>query len=250
MLRFAPLASSSSGCSYHLSGGGASAPLLIDAGLTMAELKRRTNFGVGSLAGCLVSHAHGDHNKAAKDLVYGGVPVYASEETLHATGIDGNYWARQAKAGERFRAGEWDVLPFDAVHDEPGTLGFLVGSPEGDRLLYLTDSAYSLHRFEGLTHIAIECNHSDELVRANAIAGHIDMGRAGRVKRTHMSLERLIDMLGHNDLSRVEEIWLLHLSDANSDEAAFKTAVQRATGFPVYVAPANGHLDDYAGCGY
>jgi hypothetical protein len=39
-----------------------------------------------------------------------------------------------------------------------------------------------------------------------------------------------------NDLSKVQEIWLLHLSDGNSDADRFKREIQELTGKPVYVA--------------
>jgi hypothetical protein len=51
-----------------------------------------------------------------------------------------------------------------------------------------------------------------------------------------MSLETCKGFLRANDLSRVQEIWLLHLSDANSDAARFKREIQELTGKVVYVA--------------
>ncbi len=45
-------------------------------------------------------------------------------------------------------------------------------------------------------------------------------------------------MLQANDLSRVEEIHLLHLSDAHADEVEFRNAVEKAVGRPTYVAQA------------
>ena len=44
------------------------------------------------------------------------------------------------------------------------------------------------------------------------------------------------DFLRANDLSRVKEIHLLHLSDRNSSANCFKKEIQSLTGKPVYVA--------------
>lgn len=126
-------------------------------------------------------------------------------------------------------------MPFATVHDSPGSLGFLIAGPTG-RCVYLTDSAYSPVRFEGVTHFCIECNFSREIIRSNVETNAIGRERFRRTYSNHLSLDRVIDMLMANDLSKVEEIWLLHLSDVNSDEAEFKDAVRRATGKPVYVA--------------
>jgi phosphoribosyl 1,2-cyclic phosphodiesterase len=241
MLQFTPLASSSAGCCYRVACGGAKAPLLIEAGIRFELIRRGLDFQVSSLAGCLVSHAHGDHCRAAGELMRAGVDCYASPETWKQIDPDGRLLGHRSKAAfarQEFAIEDWTVLPFEAVHDTPGTLGFVVGSPDGSRLLYLTDSAYSPFTFPGLTHMAVECNWSSEALRRSTAEGRVHHDRFRRTVKTHMSLERLIDMLKANDLSKVEEIHLLHLSDDNSDEEGFKLAVQRATGKPVYVAAA------------
>jgi phosphoribosyl 1,2-cyclic phosphodiesterase len=57
-----------------------------------------------------------------------------------------------------------------------------------------------------------------------------------RLLRSHFSLENVLEFLRANDLSKVEEIWLLHLSQSNSSEELFKKEVQAATGKPVFIA--------------
>lgn len=235
-LSFLALASSSAGCSYLLSGGGASQPILIDAGIRFDEIQRGIGFQVSNLAGCLVSHGHGDHIKAVPQLLRHAVPVYGSLETIQHVSADQSSYAKSMKPRTEYKVGDWSVLPFEAIHDLPGTFGFIIGSPDGCRALYLTDSAYSPYKFEGLTHIFVECNFSSEILRHNVETKAIDPQRYARTQRTHMSIERLEGMLKSNDLSQVQEIHLLHLSNANSDEREFKERIQRLTGKPVYVA--------------
>ena len=225
------LASGSSGNCYMISDG--TTPLLLECGIRFRDIQRGLGFGVSSLAGCLVSHEHQDHARAALDMTRYGVNVYASQGTIEALGVSGHR-VRPIKALQQFRIGSWTVLPFDTVHDAAEPLGFVLAGEAG-KVLYLTDSAYCKYRFDGLTHLLVEANHSVEILRRNVDAGMFHKEHFGRVVRNHLSIERLIDMLRANDLSRVKEIHLLHLSDQNSDEAAFKTAVQRATGKPVYV---------------
>lgn len=57
-----------------------------------------------------------------------------------------------------------------------------------------------------------------------------------RIIRNHMSLQRLKAFLLANDLSRVKQIWLLHLSADNSEMGRFKREIQALTGKEVYVA--------------
>lgn len=208
--------------------------LLLEAGIRYADIRRGTGFGVSSLAGAIVSHEHGDHSRAVADVMRAGVDVYASQGTIDALGLTGHR-LRPVKALQQFRVGSWTVLPFDAVHDAAEPLGFVLAGRTG-KVLYFTDSAYCRYRFRGLTHLMVEANFSTEILRRNVECGDVHPAQYRRVLRNHMSLERLLDMLAANDLSQVREIHLLHLSDVNSDEAAFKTAVMRATGKPVYVA--------------
>jgi phosphoribosyl 1,2-cyclic phosphodiesterase len=239
MFNFTPLASSSEGCCYLVESG-TQLPLLIDAGIRFKDIQIGTDFKTSMIAGCLISHAHGDHSKAVKDLLKTGVDCYSARETWASLGIAENHRAKTITAGTREFFDGWTIMPFAAVHDVPGTLGFVIGDQAGNRLLYLTDSAYSLNTFAGLTHIAIECNYSEEILERNNARGDIDNNRFKRTFRTHMSLERLEDMLKANDLSKLQEIHLLHLSDGNGDEAKFKDRIQKLTGVPVYIAQKRG----------
>lgn len=228
------LASSSRGNCYQLIEGDAS--LLLEAGIRFQDIQRGTGFGLSKLAGTLVSHEHGDHAKAIKEVMKAGVDVYASAGTFEALGISGHR-AHPVTAMQPVEIGPWTVLPFAAVHDAAEPLGFLIRG-QGSKTLYLTDSGYCRYKFKGLTHLLIECNHSLEILRKNVAEGIIDVAHKNRVMQNHLSLENCLAFLEANDLSAVEEIHLLHLSDNNSDADAFKRAVQAATGKPVYVAQA------------
>jgi len=231
-MNFLAHASSSAGNAYTVTEDGC-APLLVECGLPRQQLQRALEFKTSGLAGCLISHHHGDHARALGYVACAGVDCYMSVGTAAALGVR-SHRIHQVEPRRRFDVGPWQVMPFDLRHDAGGTLGFLIASPAGDRLLYACDTAYVPYRFEGLTHVAIEANYGAEMLRAS----ELDPEQKKRVIRNHMSIERALDMLAANDLSAVRAIWLLHLSDSNSDERAFKTAVEAATGKPTHVAPA------------
>lgn len=50
-----------------------------------------------------------------------------------------------------------------------------------------------------------------------------------------MSLETCIELLKANDLSKVKEIHLIHLSDSNSDAEEFRRTIEDMTKIPVYI---------------
>jgi phosphoribosyl 1,2-cyclic phosphodiesterase len=236
LIEFESIASSSAGCCYVLRDGGVS-PLLIECGVRLQVIAEALNFGVSQLAGVLISHSHGDHCKSAKDLYRRGVNVYGSKETLEKLDIDPSFLGPLIPHKER-QIGAWIVKPFEAIHDCPGTLGFLIQGPSDEKLVYLTDSAYSLYRFDDVTVWAVEANYSSEIIRDNTAKGSVNRGRfAHTVAGGHMSIDTLCEMLKANDLTAAREIHLLHLSLENSNEEEFKKAVMRATGKPVFVAP-------------
>lgn len=216
----------------------------IEAGLPFREYRRLLGFGVTSLAGVLCSHSHGDHARAVKQLLKAAVDVYASAGTFNALGVEGSHRAHIIASRRPAQIGAWKVLPFDIPHDAPEPLGFLIEGPSGDRLLFATDASYLPYRFERLNMIALEVNFSLEELSRRVLAGAVDPLVAGRTIRNHASLERALETLKANDLSKVREIHLLHLSSGNASEVEFKRAVQEATGIPTYVAEERG---SYAG---
>jgi phosphoribosyl 1,2-cyclic phosphodiesterase len=127
-------------------------------------------------------------------------------------------------------------MPFDVQHDVAEPLGFLLANQEGEKLAFITDSFYCRYTFSGLTHIMIETNFSEQLLDENIAAGRVPAVMKRRLLRSHFSLENAKDFLKANDLSKVQEIWLLHLSDSNSDAARFKREVQELTGKQVFIA--------------
>lgn len=232
MVGIRSLASSSAGNAYLVTDG--RSPLLLDCGLAYRELQRATSHRLTGLAGCLLSHEHMDHAKAAADLMRAGVDCYMSQGTADALGLSGHR-LRVVKPLQQVQIGAWTVLPFDTVHDAAEPLGFLIAG-DGEKVLYLTDTAYCPYCFRGLTRIMIECNYSKEILDRNIEAGRLHPGMRRRLLRSHMSLDRVLDFLAANDLTAVREIILVHLSDGNSDAGEFKRQVQAATGRMVRVA--------------
>jgi len=233
-----PLASSSRGNAYLIRDG-AAPPLLLEAGLPFQDLRKRIwekGITTGDLGGCLISHEHGDHAKAATELARMGTEIYCSIGTAQGAMKKGlqDYRHRivPVQARRQFSIGPWTVVPFETVHDAAEPLGFLIAK-EDQRLVYATDTAYVPVRFRGLTSIMIECNYCPELLAANTRA-HPETKI--RVIKNHLALDQTKRFLRATDTRAVREIWLLHLSDNHSDAAKFKREIQALTGKPVYVA--------------
>ena len=223
------IASGSSGNAYLIGDG--KTRLLLDAGIPFKQIQVGCRFQTSSIDGCLVTHRHGDHAAAIPKLLQRGITVYSNADVV------GLYpGVQQMEALKDHRIGTFRVLPFEAEHDVP-CFGYQITSEEtGEKLVYITDSAYVKYTFSGLTHIMIEANYAQEIMIDNVRDERIPLSLAARVMETHMSIETLLDLLRSNDMTQVRQIYLLHLSDGNSDAEAFKRQVQQETGAEVYIA--------------
>ena len=233
MIEITTLATGSTGNCYHITDGHSS--LLLECGIKFKSIQKALNFKTSNIAGVLVSHEHKDHCKAVQDVADRGLDIYMSQGTADAIGIQ-HHRIRPVACKEAFKVGTWIILPFDVQHDVAEPFGFLIANQDGDKLLFATDTYYIKYNFSGLTHLMIECNYSQKILEENVETGRVPEFLMNRVMQSHFSLENLLVFFQANDLSRVQEIHLLHLSDSNSNEIEFKKAVQAATGKLVYVA--------------
>ncbi len=237
-MQFLSLASSSKGNVYLVKAEGA-APLLIEAGLPLNAIRdklREYGVSLSDLAGVLVSHPHGDHAKAVKDLLRAGLDCYMSTSTAQELGVDHHHRTHLAfTPGVFLIPGGWKVSTFLLEHDTKEPTGFVI-THEDDRLLFIPDTASVKTTFSGITEIAIECNFVGEILVNNVMEGHIPACVGNRIRHSHFSLENLIAMLKASDLSRCRQIHLLHLSDGNSHEVRMVKEVQAATGIPTKAA--------------
>ncbi|WP_366160617.1 MBL fold metallo-hydrolase [Bacillus infantis] len=232
MIEITALASSSKGNCYRVTDG--HTPLLLECGINYKEIQKGFGFKMSEVAGCLITHEHGDHCKAIKDVTKAGIDCYMSEGTAGAIGIS-HHRIKTVRARQQVSIGTWIILPFDVQHDVSEPLGFLLANQEGEKLLFATDTYYIKYRFQGLTHIMVECNYSMEILNENIAAGRTPAVMKKRLMKSHFSLENVKDFLASNDLRQVQEIWLLHLSDSNSDDHEFKQTIMELTGKVVHI---------------
>lgn len=212
-MKLKTIASGSKGNCYLLETDTGS--LLIEAGIPVKQIKRALGFDFNNIQGCLITHEHGDHSKAIKDIAKLGIDVYASQGTLQALNCTSHrFIPLTPKKGQMI--GDFEVLSFDVEHDAAEPLGFLIRHGS-NKLLFATDTYYLRYKFSGLTHIAIECNYVKSVMMDLLESGDINIERVKRIMKSHFSLENMIEFLKANDLSKVQEIYLLHLSDNNSD---------------------------------
>ena len=232
-MRIQSLASSSKGNSYHISDSQTN--ILIECGIT-AKAIRTGGVRLSALAGCLITHEHQDHAKYAAEIAE-YTKIYASAGTHSNLDLKNySYQKRTVAAGKQFLVGTLKIVPFSVQHDAAEPVGYLIYSTVNKkRLLFATDTYYIHNRFKGLDYIMVECNFDGELLNKATDSGFLNKSVAKRYWSSHFELSNVIKFLKAQDLSKVEAIYLLHLSDGLSDEVRFKKEIMEATGCPVYV---------------
>lgn len=230
------LGSSSSGNCYVLQNE--SEALVIEAGVSLLEVKKAVDFNMGKIAGVLVSHEHGDHAGNVNDFLNARINVWLSEGTDNAIKgkIKGAHLPLLIEAGSKMQVGGFTVLPFDIKHDAAEPLGFLINHPETGTILFATDTYYLPYKFEGLSNIMIECNYRMDLLQKRIDSGKVPTKLRDRTLESHMSFDTCLEALQANDLRKVNNIVLIHLSDGNSNAEEFKADIHKATGKTVHVA--------------
>ena len=189
--------------------------LVIDPGIRYEKIIEAIDYELELIEGVLVSHAHGDHSFAADKLSKVGLEVWTPEKR------------------ETRYIGSWTVTSAPVVHDVD-TFAFLASHREGS-FLYVTDTCEIPFKASADV-LMIEANFCEEILANRVLNGRIEPFVRDRIRKTHMSIDNVLDWLRKNDLSRVQKIILLHLSDGNSNAREFKDRVESLTGIPTYIA--------------
>lgn len=233
------LGTGSSGNCYKVKIG--KATLLLECGLPYKVIQKKLDFKVSEIDACLVTHEHMDHAKAVKDLMKAGVDCYMTKgtaETLKVKGHRLNTFRKDDKGqGYCWKFfSDIQILPFEAVHDVAEPVSFFIKTKDKkESLVFVTDTAYLKYKIPECDVLMIECNYVKAKLDENVRLGNINTSLRNRIVKNHLSLESLVEALKATSLDRCKKIYLLHLSDGNSDEKLIKRTIQETTGIEVVV---------------
>lgn len=211
--------------------------LIIEAGVRFSEVKKVLKWQLSKVVGAVISHEHNDHSKHVRDFVSNGITVLALPSVFKAKGINSLSFRKDIEPMRGYIVGGFKVFAMPVCHDVP-CLGFIIEHEDMGRMLFVTDTMILEYRVPGLNHILLEANYAEDILDAKIEAGSVPVSMKPRLIHSHMEIETAKGILRANDLSGVNEIVLLHLSNGNSDERRFVREVQEVSGKPVYAAVA------------
>lgn len=216
--------------------------LIIEAGVRFSEVKKALKWQLSKVVGAVITHEHNDHAEYVRDFVSNGITVLALPSVFRAKGIDSLSFRKEIEPMHGYIVGSFRVFAMPVCHDVP-CVGFIIEHEDMGRMLFVTDTMMLEYRVPGLNHILLEANYAEDILDAKIEAGSVPLSMKPRLIHSHMEIETTKGILRANDLSGVNEIVLIHLSNGNSDERRFVREVQETSGKPVYAAVAGLELN-------
>lgn len=251
------LASSSAGNCYifEFTIDGVSTRIMVECGIPLKDIYRKLSsykINISSIKACLITHSHGDHCKAARDIDRLGIPVFATKPTLKAIGIEGVEIVELQK--KKVCDGIY-IMPFTVEHDCDGSVGFVIKTKE-ECVIFVNDHKRWLNDLRNFkpNYVFIECNFDSRVVYAQYYEckkklenfttmtrkeydeTKLKLAQHERNIKSHCSLNGTLKGLKRLNLSKCTAIFLMHLSDRYANEYKMKNEVQKHTKVLTYAA--------------
>ena len=223
-MRMTVVSSCSAGNCYVLQGRYSA--LIIECGVAPERvMKAVPGLRWSTVAGCLVTHEHGDHAGYMERFMKLGLDVYASAGTFQVKNLVASRRAKKLESMKPKVVGEFYIWPFGVNHDAREPMGFIIEHRECGKILFVTDTRFVSYNFRSqkVDHIMVEANYDDSIVDARVQEGDIVLSQAARIKGAHMSIRHTCEFLRANETGNLKTVTLLHLSSDNANAERFKT---------------------------
>ncbi len=230
-MRFCSLASSSKGNVSIVYTD--TTKILIDSGITLAELKMKLqalSISPQSISGIIITHEHSDHIKSvgAMNRRY-GIPIYC-----HIAAYD----SLMTKLGATqpntvftytevpFRVGDFVIEAFKVPHDVPFCCGFNIYH-NARKISFATDLGHItediISRFYDSRLVVLESNHDEDMLMANPKYSY-PLKQRIKGKNGHLSNIVCAKVVSRLAVNNVKQMVLAHLSEENNTpELCYKT---------------------------
>lgn len=196
--------------------------LLLECGVPAKEMLEAIDYQTSKVAGCLLSHSHGDHANHIKGYMRYGIEMYCSDEVSNDIQAIYGEKTKSMQRMKQYRIGDFNVIAFRVPHSETECDGFFIEHDSFGKLLFITDAEYCLYNFSKLeiNYLMVECNYSkDYLIK--------DLENYGHVLRGHMELETCKRFIQTINSQNLRSVGLLHLSSGNGHPERFRDEIER-----------------------
>lgn len=210
--------------------------LLLDAGISLKDIKIGVDFRICDIKGALITHHHKDHSLAAYDLDKMGVKVIAPYvEKPKDTHIGGGFLVAYFPLTDN----DGKFVHSNGDSSECPVYGYMIQHDnEPVKLLYITDCAFVRWRFKDIDNMIIGIDYSDELVSDNNKTKNL------HIYNGHMELKTGVDFIKTTDRDKtLKNIIIGHMSETNSDQEIYEIEIKKVTNSNLYFAKKGGKYE-------
>lgn len=216
--------------------------LAIEVGVRLSEYKKALGWRLNKVAGAIVTHEHNDHAGYIGEFVKAGIRVFALPEVFASHGLLGKPFTKDIAPRAVFKVGGFKVMAIGVEHDCP-CVAYLIEHSDMGKMLFVTDTMIFPYAVPNLSHLMLEANYADDILDKRIESGLVPPSMRPRLLKSHLEIENTKGILSRQDLTRVNEIILIHLSEGNSNEERFVREVRELTGKDTYAARAGMTID-------
>lgn len=216
------LASGSKGNAYVLSDS-ENNMLLLDAGISIKDIKIGIDFKVSNLKGALFTHDHSDHAYALKDLERMGINIIAPfANKVNQQAYFGGFFIQYFPLKDQNDC----FTHTNGDGSECPIYGYLIQhDKEKIKMLYITDTSLTKWRFKGVDTLLLGIDYSDEYLECET-----NEAKKLHILSGHLSLNVAKDFIKTTDRDRtLKNVIVGHLSDSNSNIPMFEKEIQKVT---------------------
>ncbi|MGD9237372.1 MAG: MBL fold metallo-hydrolase [Desulfobacterales bacterium] len=230
------LASGSKGNAIYISDG--ITGILLDAGLSASEIKRRLKsrgLSPKDLDAILLSHEHSDHIQSVGVLSRQlKLPIYLSRKVKKSAPLGNSvHEIRTFECGLPFQINAMTVHPFSISHDAADPVGFTIGQ-NGRRIGIATDLGSVTPQLKAQLkdcHLLIlEANHDPQMLMNGPYPWPLKKRIQSR--RGHLSNQQSKHLLQELHHRHLQHVILAHLSETNNDPQKVLTEISSAFSNP------------------
>lgn len=198
--------------------------IALDAGCKWKDILAGCDYRIRDVEACFVTHAHSDHCRTFREFVRSGIPVYSNDTTADIMTHTMDEYVIGLPVKRQTNVRGHPVISFYVPHENVTNSAFIIGFPNGEKLLYMTDfecCPFTLKSFQ-INHFLIAVNHSEEI-------SEDDEAREHRL-RGHSSLEVVKDFLKASMTDDCKTVTACHLSGKYADAERIERELREVCG--------------------
>lgn len=197
--------------------------LLLDAGVSIKEIKIGCDFNVSNIVGACVTHKHSDHSLSVEKLKKMGIevmtPYVNADHSMQVVKKNFGNYSVVAFALDNVSKDVWEHTNSDG--SECPIYGYKIDHSElGYSLLYITDVKLVKYKFKDIAYILLGVDYQTDLLDSESEKYYHTL-------TGHMSINTACDFIRANKNRHLCNVIIGHLSTDSAEDEYFLNEVKK-----------------------